>query len=136
MAVYPTRHVSVGIARSAEEVYAFLADPAHFPQWAEGLGHSFVHVEGMTWRAETPMGRMRVLFSEPNNHGVLDHAVIPDNGPAMHNPMRVVANGDGAEVIFTLFQRDGMSDDEMAADAGMIARDLAALKALLEGGRR
>lgn len=81
------------------------------------------------------MGRMRVLFSEPNNHGVLDHAVIPDNYPAMHNPMRVVANGDGAEVIFTLFQRDGMSDDEMAADAGMIARDLAALKALLEGGR-
>jgi hypothetical protein len=136
MAVYPTRHIGVGIASPAEEVYAFLADPANFPQWAEGLGHGFVHIEGMTWRAETPMGRMRVLFSEPNNHGILDHAVIPDNGAPMHNPMRVVANGDGAEVIFTLFQRTGMSDDEMAADAAMIARDLAALKALLEGRRR
>jgi hypothetical protein len=50
----------------------------------------------------------------------------------MHNPMRVVANGDGAEVVFTLFQRDGMSDDEMARDAAMVSRDLAALKALLE----
>ncbi len=135
MAVFPARHISVGIARPAQEVYDFLSDPAHFPQWARGLGHSFEHVEGMTWRAETPMGRMRVLFSEPNRHGVLDHAVIPEDGPAMHNPMRVVANGDGAEVIFTLFQRPGMSGDEVAADAGVVARDLAALKVLLEGGR-
>ena len=132
MSVQPARHIGIGIDRPAEEVYAFLAEPANFPQWAEGLGHSFVHVEGMSWRAETPMGAMRVLFSEPNHHGVLDHAVIPDNGPAMHNPMRVVANGDGAEVVFTLFQRPGMSDDEMARDAAMVARDLKALKSLLE----
>lgn len=134
MATHRARHIGIGVARPAEEVYAFLADPLNFPRWAEGLGHSFVHVEGMTWRAETPIGPMRILFSEPNQHGVLDHAVIPDQGTAMHNPMRVVPNGDGAEVVFTLFQRDGMSDDEMAADAGMIARDLAALKALLERG--
>lgn len=132
MTVHPARHIGIGIDRPAEEVYAFLAEPANFPQWAEGLGHSFAHVEGMTWRAETPMGTMRVLFSEPNHHGVLDHAVIPDSGPAMHNPMRVVANGDGAEVVFTLFQRDGMSDDEMARDAAMVGRDLKALKNLLE----
>jgi hypothetical protein len=75
---------------------------------------------------------MRILFSEPNRYGVLDHAVIPENGPAMHNPLRVLANGSGSEVMFTLFQRD-MSDDEMARDAGMVARDLAALKAMLEG---
>jgi hypothetical protein len=47
--------------------------------------------------------------------------------------MRVVANGDGAEVVFTLFQREGMSDDETARDAAMVARDLKALKLLLEG---
>ena len=133
MAIHRARHIGIGIDRPVEEVYAFLAEPVNFPRWAEGLGHSFVQVEGMTWRAETPMGPMRILFSEPNNHGVLDHAVIPEHGPAMHNPMRVVANGDGAEIVFTLFQRDGMSDDEMARDAAMVSRDLAALKALLEG---
>lgn len=125
------RHIGVSIERAADEVYTFLAEPLNFPKWAEGLGHSFRHVEGMTWLAQTPMGLMRIVFSEPNNHGVLDHAVIPEHGPAMHNPMRVVANGSGSEVVFTLFQR-GMSDDEMARDAGMVARDLAALKALLE----
>lgn len=133
MSVRPARHIGIGINRPAEEVYAFLAEPANFPQWAKGLGHSFSHVEGMTWQAETPMGRMRILFSEPNRYGVLDHAVIPDAGPAMHNPMRVLANGEGSEVVFTLFQREDMSDDETARDAAMVARDFAVLKALLEG---
>lgn len=132
MAVQHARHISIAIERPVEEVYAFLAEPANFPQWAEGLGHSFAHVEGMTWQAETPMGPMRILFSEPNPYSVLDHAVIPEHAPAMHNPMRVVANGTGAEVVFTLFQRAGMSDDEVARDATMVIRDLKALKALLE----
>lgn len=125
------RHIGITIERPAEEVYGFLAEPLNFPKWAEGLGHSFHHVEGMIWTAETPMGPMRIAFSEPNAHGILDHAVIPPDGAAMHNPMRVMPNGNGSEVVFTLFQR-GMSDDEMARDAGMVARDLAALKALLE----
>lgn len=125
------RHIGITIERPADEVYAFLASPLNFPKWAEGLGHSFSHIEGMTWSAQTPMGPMRILFSEPNRYGVVDHAVIPEHGPPMHNPLRVLANGRGAEVVFTLFQRD-MSDDEMARDAGMVGRDLAVLKALLE----
>jgi hypothetical protein len=132
MTISAARHIGIGIDRPVEEVYGFLAEPLNFPKRAEGLGHGFSHVEGMTFMAETPMGRVRVLFSEPNNHGVLDHAVIPEHGPAMHNPMRVMPNGSGSEVVFTLFQRD-MSDDELARDAGMVARDLATLKALLEG---
>jgi hypothetical protein len=126
------RHIGITIERPADEVYGFMAEPTNFPRWAEGLGRDFRHVEGMVWAAQTPMGPMRIAFSEPNAHGILDHAVIPPNGPAMHNPLRVMANGSGSEVVFTLFQRD-MSDDEMARDAGMVARDLAALKALLEG---
>jgi len=131
MSTSSSRHIGIAIDRPADEVYAFMAEPLNFPKWAHGLGHSFSHVEGMTWAAQTSMGPMRILFSEPNRYGVLDHAVIPENGPAMHNPLRVLANGNGSEVVFTLFQRD-MSADEMARDAGMVARDLAALKALLE----
>ncbi len=133
MTVQPARHIGIGIERPAEEVYAFLAEPANFPKWAEGLGHSFRHVEGMTWMAQTPLGPMRVVFSEPNPFGVLDHALIPEAGGAMHNPMRVVPNGRGAEIVFTLFRRAGMSDDDFAHDATWVARDLAVLKRLLEG---
>jgi hypothetical protein len=131
MAIGNVRHIGIGIDLPADEVYAFLAQPLNFPKWAEGLGHGFVHVEGMTWAAQSPMGPIRILFSEPNRYGILDHTVILPDGTAMTNPLRVLANGSGSEVVFTLFQRD-MTDDEMARDAGMIARDLAALKALLE----
>ncbi len=123
--------ISVSIERPADEVYAFLAEPQNFPQWAEGLGHSFSHVEGLVWSAQTPMGPMQIAFSEPNAYGILDHTLMPADGPAMHNPMRVMPNGSGSEVVFTLFQRD-MSDQEMARDAAMVTRDLATLKALLE----
>ena len=125
------RHIGITIERPADAVYAFLAEPLNFPKWAEGLGHSFEHVEGLTWSAQTPMGPMRIAFSERNAHGVLDHMLIPPEGPAMLNPMRVMPNGQGSEVVFTLFQRE-MSDEEIARDAAMVARDLAALKALLE----
>lgn len=126
------RHIGITIERSADEVYAFLAEPLNFPKWAEGLGHSFHHVEGMIWAAQTPMGPMRVAFSKPNPYGIIDHTLIPLDGPEMRNPMRVMPNGSESEVVFTLFQRD-MSDEEMARDAAMVARDLMALKALLEG---
>jgi hypothetical protein len=132
MPVQAARHISVSIERPIEEVYGFLAEPRNFPKWAEGLGHSFKHVEGMTWLAETPMGPMRILFSEPNRHGVLDHAVIPESGAAMHNPMRAVANGNGSEVVFTLFRRPDMSEDDFARDADWVMGDLRRLKALLE----
>ena len=46
--------------------------------------------------------------------------------------MRVVANGTGAEVMFTLLRTPGMTEDAFAADAAAVERDLKALKALLE----
>lgn len=132
MPIQRLRHISVGIRRPLSEVYAFLGEPENFPKWASGLGHSFRHVDGMEWMAETPMGPMKVRFSERNAFGVLDHTVIPEDGPAMHNPMRVFANGDGSEVVFSLFQRPGMSDAEFARDVEWVSRDLQALKTHLE----
>jgi len=133
MALQRARHFSIGIARPLAEVYAFLAEPANFPRWASGLGHSFEHLAGSEWMAETPMGRMKVQFGERNPYGVLDHTLLPERAAPMRNPMRAMANGEGCEVVFTLFQRPGMSDAEFARDADWVQRDLAALKALLEG---
>lgn len=133
MPILPARHISIAIDRPIEEVYGFLAEPTNFQKWAEGLGGEFSHVEGTTYRVKTPMGPMRVMFSEPNRYGVLDHAVIPDSGAAMHNPMRALANGSGSEVVFTLFRRPEMTDDDFARDAEWIAADLGRLKKLLEG---
>lgn len=48
--------------------------------------------------------------------------------------MRVVANGSGSQVMFTLFQLPDMSVERYATDLGMVRSDLATLKGVLERG--
>jgi hypothetical protein len=74
----------------------------------------------------------RVRFTAPNPYGVLDHHVITPAGAEIYTPLRVIANGAGSEIIFTLFRQPGMSDEKFAADADWVRRDLGMLKRLLE----
>ena len=48
-----------------------------------------------------------------------------------HNPLRVLAHPDGAEVASTLRQL-AMSDDELDRDAGLVTSDLERLRGILE----
>lgn len=47
--------------------------------------------------------------------------------------MDVIKNGEGSEVIFTLFQTADMPDDKFAEDAKSVKHDLNILKNLVEG---
>lgn len=131
MPTLESRTLSVRIERPAAEVYAFASVPRNLPRWAAGLGGA-VTPDGADWRIETPQGALRLRFAAPNAHGVLDHAVTLPDGSVVEVPMRVVPNGDGAEVLFTLFRQPGMSEADFARDAGLVTADLATLKRLLE----
>jgi hypothetical protein len=82
------------------------------------------------WIAESPMGRVKVKFSEKNKVGVLDHDVTLLSGTKVYNPMRVFPNNDGSELVFTLYRRPDVSDQEFAKDAKSVEKDLARLKNL------
>jgi len=127
-----SRHISEEIDRRADEVYEYVSDPAHIPQWASGLGHAVEEVNG-EWFLDSDMGRIRVAFVEPNDLGVLDHDVMLPSGQTFTNPMRVLADGDRCEVVFTVRRFPGVSDEDFARDADAVARDLARLKQVLEG---
>jgi Polyketide cyclase / dehydrase and lipid transport len=132
MKTFPAvHHISVSVDRPPAEVYAFAANPENLPQWAKGLSGSIEKV-GDEWIADSPMGRVKVRFVARNELGVLDHDVTLESGMRVHNPMRVVANGEGSELVFSLFRRPGVSDEAFAADARAVERDLLALKNLLE----
>ncbi|MCA9070771.1 MAG: hypothetical protein KDA84_17695, partial [Planctomycetaceae bacterium] len=73
---------------------------------------------------ETPTGWVGIRFVPTNDFGVLDHVVTLPDGQSILNPMRVVANGEGSELMFTLFQLPGMSDEQFAKDTGMVEADL------------
>jgi hypothetical protein len=126
-----SRWIAEWIDAPAEAVYAYASDPAHLPDWAPGLG-SAVGREGDDWFVETSMGRVGFRFAPSNELGVLDHWVTFPSGEIFYNPMRVVADGDACEVVFTLRRQDGMTDAEFERDAAAVAADLAALKRLLE----
>ncbi len=121
------------IDRPAAEVYAYAADPANLPSWAAGLADAaMTQVDGV-WIASSPMGPVEVAFAPTNDYGVLDHEVRLPDGEVVLNPMRVVPEGEGAEVVFTL-RRRGMSDAEFDADAATVRADLARLRTVLTEG--
>lgn len=130
----PSRHLAVAIDRPASFVYEFAADPANLPQWAAGLAGSTVEPEGDHWVTDSPMGRVEFAFAPRNDLGVLDHDVRLPSGEVVSNPLRVIPDGDACEVVFTLRRRPGMSEEDFAADAAAVERDLATLKSVVESG--
>ena len=120
------KHISTYINRTPIDIYAFASNPENLPSWAAGLARSEVKKDGDVWVAETPFGKAKIRFAEANKFGVMDHDVELDSGVVVHNPMRVVPNGNGSEFIFTLLRQPGMSE--------AVTKDLRTLKALLEEG--
>lgn len=117
---------------SAETVSAFAGDPANLPQWAAGLSTG-IRRDGDRWVTDSPMGEVEVEFVGPVELGVLDHDVRMPDGTVMHNPLRVLRNDEGSEVVFTLYRRPGVTDEDFAHDAELVRQDLARLRDALEG---
>jgi hypothetical protein len=126
-----TRHLSVAIDRPAADVYAYARDYRNLPAWAAGLASGVRLVAGQ-WLADSPLGAIEVRFVPVNELGVLDHDVVLPSGEIVGNPLRVLADGAGSEVVFTVRRRPEMSDEEFDADAAAVQADLATLKTLLE----
>jgi hypothetical protein len=127
-----SRTVSVSIKCPPGDVYGFVADARNLPRWATQFCRS-VRPNGDAWVLDTPLGEVGLRFVERNGFGVLDHVVTLASGERVMNPMRVVSNGDGSEVMFTLFQSREMSDLQFVEDVAMVERDLRTLKEVLEG---
>lgn len=119
------QHLGVEIARAADEVTAFVRDPANLPRWAAGLASGIAEVD-RRWVCDSPLGRVEVAFCADNPWGVCDHDVTLPDGTVVTNPLRVIADGPRCQVVFTV---RGSDIDE---DAALVAADLQALKALLE----
>jgi hypothetical protein len=128
---YESRTISVAVARSPGEVYDFASVPENLPRWASGLGTDGER-DGADWVTRMEVGTVRVRLVPRNDLGVLDHDVTMPDGTVVTNPMRVVANGAGSEVSFTLFRRPETTGEAFEADAATVQADLLTLKRLLE----
>lgn len=123
--------ISAFINAASSRVYEFASNPSNLPLWVPSFCKSVELIEGK-WVVQSPAGRVVFTFVNPNDLGVLDHTVTLPTGEKLTNLMRVISNGDGSEIIFTLFQHPGMSDKQFQEDAEHVLSDLQTLRRLLE----
>jgi hypothetical protein len=132
MTPMPARIIHMTIDRPWRDVYAFASQPENMPRWAAGLA-SGLSREGEDWIGDGgPIGKIRVRFAPENDFGVIDHTVTLETGMSFENALRVVPNGDGAEIMFTLLRQPGTEDQAFETDAAAIHKDLDTLKHILE----
>ena len=130
-ATVESRTITVRIDRSFDTVSEFLGNPTNWNQWALGLGKN-IRRSPDGWIADSGGDIARVSFTARNKFGVVDHTVIRPSGQRVYVPMRLIANGSGCELLFTLFREPKMSDTQFDSDAGFVQRDLNKLKSLME----
>ena len=125
--------LSLYIDAPATSVYRYAANPLNLPHWVPSFCKSVSQINDK-WQVQTADGPVEFAFVPHNSLGVLDHSVTLASGLTLTNPMRVITNGTGSEILFTLFQHEGMTDEQFKKDAELVLGDLTALKNLLEAG--
>ena len=126
-----TKHISVTIPVSQKTSYEYLSEPKNFPEWASGLCKSISPLGNGEWSIDSPMGKLTAKFTDKNPYGILDHYVIFSPENISYNPLRIIENGEGSELIFTLFQTEGMTPEKFEEDSNWIKKDLEELKGIL-----
>jgi len=127
-----SKTITLPVALAPKLVYEFSANPQNLPQWSPSFCQS-VSQENGEWIVEsTSLGAAAVTFVQTNTFGVLDHIVRLSSALEVYNAMRVIPNGSGSEVMFTLFQTSGMTDEQFSDDAAQVESDLRMLKQVLE----
>lgn len=124
--------ITITIAGDWQKVYGFISDLDNFPLWAKTFCRSVKKLDGTWYEIETPQGAVKIRLALRNEFGVVDHYIISPKGEEVYVPIRVIPNGTGCEVQFTLFQRPRMTDEMFVCDRALVEQDLATLKKRME----
>jgi len=134
--MFASEVIKVPIERPYADVYEFLADPLNFNRWAATPGSEMQALDGGDWLVDIPAGQQMVIrFAPRNNFGVLDYQIFrPGETSGPITPVRLIANGDGCELLLLWKQRPDVPPGRFRSDVEWIESDLHRLKTLLEGG--
>jgi hypothetical protein len=122
---------SVDIQASPDKVFAFLANPINWPQYAVVNLRSVSPGQNGWFKAVTKFGEGELKINPVKELGVFDH-IWKDPQATWQVYSRVVANGDGATVMMTLFQPPVMSDRQFDQAMKEMEIEMQKLKEILE----
>lgn len=125
---------SIGIAKSAAAVFAFVAEPANLPKWT----HAFKSADAHSAELATPNGSVPIALQTITNEdrGTIDWKMTFPDGTEGVAYSRVTPDGaEGAVYSFVLMAPPvplEMLEGALSAQMEILAGELLALKGLLE----
>lgn len=132
MPVFQSKTLTVSIDAPFDKVITDLADPATHPEWAKEFFVGNAIEKNGEVLVTVPMmgGSVRFKIEANTKLGILDLFLSPENTKfGTPIPVRLIKNGSGVDVLWTLTRFPGMPD--VAWENGLLAmqRELQALKA-------
>ncbi|MFV2062098.1 MAG: hypothetical protein ACC726_01130 [Chloroflexota bacterium] len=135
MTTMTTETVAITIDAPLRQVATDLADPARHPDWATEFFSGPARKTDEDWVVPVPRmgGDARLKIEADVATGRIDMFLAPLGAPfGPPLPVRVVPNGDGCDVLFTLARFPGQDDETWDSGLASMRRELEQLRALYE----
>jgi hypothetical protein len=120
---------SLGIAATPEAVHAYLSDGRNLPEWAPGFA-SRIRRHDRGW--VVARGEIEFAIDVPAEplSGTVDFLAPGEHARGLY--ARVLPNGEGAELTFTIMFTPDTPDDVVAAQMLTLETELAAIRRACE----
>ena len=129
-----TRTASLVVQAPKEQVFAYLSNVEHLPQWATDFCRELKVVNGKH-KVVSPMGELFFQIDADERTGVIDMFAGPAEDQLAIFPTRVVALPDGSSAfIMTMFQWPGMNDQEFQGQYEALEREFRNIETIVTGG--
>ena len=121
---------TITIAASPAAVLAVVGDGARLPEWAPRFAAAVEHEGDDRWLIGEGDGRFAVRLRVDHTLGTAD--ILRPVDPPTGAFMRVVPNGEGSELLFTLFFPDGTAPEAVDVQMATVEGELATVRTLAE----
>jgi hypothetical protein len=126
---------TVTIDAPADQVFDFVADPENLPRWAVAFCRAIRRADepgAERWIVTTAQGEVPIRYVTDRTLGMIDFHFAGPSGLEDVARSRVLANGAGAEYVFTQFQAPGMSDEIFEGQVRALVEELQVLRGLIQ----
>jgi hypothetical protein len=118
-------HRSLGVLAAPEKVHAYLADASNLPTWAPAFASS-VRPSGASWLVGRDGAEFAIDVLADHRSGAVDFVAADDHARGLF--ARVLPNGSGSEVVFTLMFEPDAPERVVAAQTLTLETELAAVR--------
>jgi hypothetical protein len=123
---------SISIAAPPADVFEFVAEPTNLPRWAPAFASS-IRPDGERWIVSSSTGEAPIVVAADKTARTVD--ILADADRTRGAFARILPNGGGSEMLFSLLFGTEASADEVAAQMLTVRDELEAVRRFVERRR-